>query len=379
MNATPYAPRNALDTGIEMRFSAQLGNFRLDTELRLPGSGISALLGPSGCGKTTLLRCIAGLHRADHGFLRVGDETWQDAHRCMPTHQRSVGYVFQEASLFPHLSVMGNLRYGLDRSRKPMSQPDFDGVIALMGLSDLLKRDPGKLSGGERQRVAIARALLSGPSLLLMDEPLSGLDTRSKRDIVPYLERLHEQLAIPMIIITHQLDEVEQLADHLALMQAGRVTHSGPLLELLGDPNLPLAQAEGAASVLETQVLDYDEGDSISRLQADGFELLIPGYIDQPGRQRRVRIAASDISLALQTAAQSTILNILPATIAALQPLDDGRVNVRLRLNPDSDTTLLARISQRSLRALALQVEQTVYAQIKGVSLVERRGRAPQD
>jgi len=209
---------------IQAKFRLQRGGFLLDAGFEAPSSGVTAVLGPSGCGKTTLLRCISGLERAPEGVLSVQGELWQDSAGgvFLPVHRRPLGYVFQEASLFPHLSVHGNLEYGWKRTQEER-RVGFDEAVALTGIEGLLQRRPEGLSGGERQRVAIARALLTSPRLLLMDEPLSALDQASKGEILPYLERLHEQLTMPILYVSHALEEVARLADHLVLMEEGRV------------------------------------------------------------------------------------------------------------------------------------------------------------
>lgn len=212
--------------------------FDLDVRLRLPAQGVSVLFGPSGCGKTTVLRALAGLERAEGRVVFAG-EVWQDGRTAVPTHRRAIGYVFQEPSLFPHLSVLGNLDYGRKRVPPVLQRMSLDEAVALLGIGDLMARRPGALSGGERQRVAIARALLTSPRLLLMDEPLSALDAARKAEILPYLERLNREARIPVVYVTHALDEAARLADHLVLMQAGRVIAEGPAIDTLSRLDLP--------------------------------------------------------------------------------------------------------------------------------------------
>nr|AWL98755.1 molybdenum ABC transporter ATP-binding protein [Bradyrhizobium amphicarpaeae] len=222
---------------IDAAFRGSLGNFTLDAELGVPASGITAIFGPSGCGKTTVARCIAGLQRMADGFCAIDGDIWQDRHLFRPVHRRPIGYVFQEASLFPHLSVRGNLLFGAPRAAD--GQIAFDEVAELLGLAALLDRSPHRLSGGERQRVAIGRALLSQPKLLLMDEPLAALDRTTKNEILPFLERLHDRLSLPVFYISHDMTEIERVADHLVLMERGRVIGAGPLHTFQNDPALP--------------------------------------------------------------------------------------------------------------------------------------------
>lgn len=216
---------------IHMRLKLDYPGFGLDVDLQLPGRGVTALYGHSGSGKTTCLRCIAGLERADQGFIQVNDEVWQDSDNkvFVAPHKRALGYVFQEASLFPHLSVLANLEFGLKRIPKPQRRVDMAHASELLGISHLLDRHPQHLSGGERQRVGIARALLTSPKLLLMDEPLAALDAQRKSEILPYLQRLHDELDIPVLYVSHSQDEVARLADHIVLLSHGKALASGPM------------------------------------------------------------------------------------------------------------------------------------------------------
>ena len=242
---------------IEVAFKGRLGDFDLDAAFVAPAKGVTGLFGPSGCGKTTVLRCIAGLNRLADGHCTIDGDLWQrGAATFRPPFARPVGYVFQEASLFPHLSVTGNLLYAT-RGRLPSSPEDpigFDEVVALLGLQTLLDRSPRHLSGGERQRVAIGRALLSQPKLLLMDEPLSALDRQSKDEILPFLVQLRDTLSLPVVYVSHDMSEIDRLADHLVLMQSGRVLASGRLGELQSNPALPLARSRDAAVTLDAIV-----------------------------------------------------------------------------------------------------------------------------
>lgn len=358
---------------IEARFTGQLGAFQLDAHFTLPARGVTALFGQSGCGKTSVLRCIAGLTRLAQGYLRVGDETWQDGGQMLPAHKRAVGYVFQEASLFAHLSVRGNLQFAHKRAGRGRPGPDFDDVVSLLGLANLLERSATSLSGGERQRVAIGRALLAAPRILLLDEPLSGLDRASKEEIIPYLERLHDQLEIPVLLISHDTDEVERLADHMLLMENGRIVSAGPLMDLLADPTLFIARSRKTASVLEATVRSYDADDELTELAIAGLPLWVPGFVAENGDNRRVRIAATDVSLSRQEPSRTTILNILPASIIDVHPIESGRVNLVLALDNPQGPRLIARISRRSFNSFGFAAGQQVFAQVKGVSMVERR------
>ncbi|MGC2855582.1 molybdenum ABC transporter ATP-binding protein [Novispirillum sp. DQ9] len=363
---------------ITARFSARLGSFSLDAAFTAPGSGVTALFGPSGCGKTTVLRCMAGLERLKDGFLSINGEEWQDGRRFTPPHRRPIGYVFQEASLFPHLSVRANLSYGLKRAKVERPLIAFDDVVDLLGIGRLFDRPPTLLSGGERQRVAIGRALLSQPRLLLMDEPLSALDRFSKDDILPYLERLHGALSIPVVYVSHDIVEVERLADTLVLMKDGRVRAAGPLSTMLSDPTLPLASLPQAATVLEAVVEDVDTAYGLSAVALPGGRLLIPGDLGARGDRRRIRVVAADVSLGRHDPVDTTILNALPARIQGFEATDGHQVTVFLGLGEDgAGARLLARISRKSWDVLGFQTGERVVARIKGVALAERPAAEP--
>jgi molybdate transport system ATP-binding protein len=364
---------------IVARFRGTLGGFVLDAVFEAPMRGVTALFGPSGCGKTTVLRCLAGLQMLRDGYLSIGGEVWQDGAAFRPPYERSIGYVFQEASLFPHLSVRRNLLYGhrraLRRGREEATR--FDEVVVLLGMENLLDRSPLRLSGGERQRVAIGRALLAQPRLLLMDEPLAGLDRLSKDEILPYLEALHSTLSIPIVYVSHDIAEVERLADHLVLMQAGRAVASGPLQDLQADPALPIARLREASVALDASVADYDPEYGLTTLAIDGGTIVVPGRYGAPGTLQRVRVGASDVSLARQPPGPSTILNVLPARVAAAERHDAAQMNVVVRLGvAGQGARLLARITRKSWQALAVTPGDLVHAQVKSVALVAAGGTA---
>ncbi|MDR2015459.1 MAG: molybdenum ABC transporter ATP-binding protein [Azoarcus sp.] len=352
------------------RFRVGYPGFTLDVDLFMPEKGVTALFGPSGSGKTTILRCMAGLERSTEGFLSVAGEVWQDEEHgiFLSTHKRPLGLVFQEASLFPHLSVLKNLQYGMKRAGNEKGER-FEAMLDLLDIRSLLKRAPDSLSGGERQRVAIARALLTRPRLLLMDEPLAALDMRRKLEILPYLERLHNELSIPVVYVSHSLNEVTRLADHLVLIENGRATANGPLMDILARPDLSAAFAGETGAVLETTVAAR-EADGLTRLEFPGGKLYIAGDTYTPGNRLRCHIHASDISLALSARTDTSILNTLPATVAAVAETDTpGHALVQLRLM-DGKTLLLARITERSRQALAITPGLTVIAQVKSVAIL---------
>ncbi|PTN02084.1 molybdate transport system ATP-binding protein [Rhodovulum imhoffii] len=352
---------------IEAAFRGRLGGFMLDAAFAVPGQGITALFGPSGCGKTTVLRAIAGLLRMPEGRLRINGDIWQERRRFVPPHRRAVGYVFQEASLFPHLSVEANLRFGLRRSGT--TRIGMEEVVDLLGIAPLFDRPSRMLSGGERQRVAIGRALLSQPGLLLMDEPLSALDRFSKDEILPYLERLHAALSIPVLYVSHDIAEVERLADTLVLMEQGRVRAAGPIPDLLADPALPLLHMPQPAVVIDGKVVRTDPGYGLSEIAVPGGVLVVAGGLGPVGEGRRVRIPANDVSLGRTPPRDTTILNALPARIEGADPAGH-QMTVRLRLGSDGrGAALLARISRKSWDRLALAEGELVFARLKAVAL----------
>ncbi|MGJ4930055.1 molybdenum ABC transporter ATP-binding protein [Bradyrhizobium sp. HKCCYLS2038] len=356
---------------VKVDFRGALGGFKLEARFEVPARGVSAIFGPSGCGKTTVMRCIAGLNRLN-GLCSVAGDVWQDEKTFRPVHQRPIGYVFQEANLFPHLSVRRNLMYGHPGTSGP-GAIGFDEIVGLLGIAKLLDRSPRHLSGGERQRVAIGRALLSQPKLLLMDEPLSALDQMTKDEILPYLERLHAALELPIIYISHDIAEVERLADQLVLMRNGAVLAAGPLSELQADLSLPLALSRDAAVSLDATVAAQDAADGMATLDVSGGRFLVPAEPLTPGIRRRLRVLADDVSLAVDAPSRSTIVNVLRARILEIRSQSDHRVTALLGLGEDGNgARLLSRVTQRSWTELGLQAGLTVYAQVKGVALVRR-------
>lgn len=352
---------------IEARFDITRGDFTLDVDLDLPSQGVSALYGHSGCGKTTLLRAIAGLDRHRGGYLRVGGDTWQQDDRFVPTHQRRLSYVFQEASLFAHLNVRGNLEYGAKRAPNVERRVSLDDAIELLGIGDLLARKADTLSGGERQRVAIARALAVSPRLLLMDEPLAALDQASKQEILPYLESLHDELEIPVVYVSHTRDELARLADHLVLMEAGRVTAAGAVNEMLTRLDLPFAHGGDADAIVEAVVTGYDDDYSLTYLEFAGGRFRVAGRALPIGGRARLRLGARDVSLTLDRQSGTSILNIFPTIVDELIAEGDSQITVRLLAG---GVPLLSRITRKSAMDLNLKPGASVYAQVKSVAVL---------
>jgi len=355
--------------GIEFAYRLARGDFRLDAEGSAGTDGITGLFGASGAGKTSLLRCIAGLEQADAAHLVVGNAVIDDrvSGRRRPVHRRDIGYVFQEPRLFPHLDVRRNLEYGA--RRLPAFEPRaFEAVVERLALGPLLSRKPAGLSGGEAQRVAIGRALLRAPKLLLMDEPVAALDAARKRDILDCVRELRAETGIPVLYVSHQIDEVCRLCDQMLVLEQGRVVASGPLPSILLRTDLGVLGGADAGVVLDAAAVAYDPADGLSELTIGGdLRLLVPGR-HAPGEPVRVRVRASDVSISRDANdASSSILNRLPATLTSVR--DDAAHSVLLELRLPHGESLLARITRRSLRRMALAPGDSVVAQVKTVSV----------
>ncbi|MDB5957798.1 molybdenum ABC transporter ATP-binding protein [Ramlibacter sp.] len=351
---------------IELRSRHRRGDFLLEVDLQLPARGITALFGPSGSGKTTLLRCVAGLERANEARIVVAGQTWDDTQRGvhLATWRRPLGYVFQEASLFDHLDVEGNLAFGRPRGAAAPLAP----LLELLGIARLLTRRPHELSGGERQRVAIARALATEPRLLLLDEPMASLDVARRREILPFLQRLRDELKIPMLYVTHSGDEVARLADHLVLLDAGRVRAAGPLAETLARVDLPAVPGEEAGALLHATIAERDPQWDLVEVRFEGGALWIADPGLPPGHAVRVRVLARDVSLALVPPERSSIQNVLPCTVRAIAAGDHpSQAVVQLACGP---SLLLARVTARAVAGLDLAPGSAVWAQVKSAALV---------
>lgn len=352
-------------TTMRLRYELQRGAFSLNVAGEIPLQGVTGVYGASGAGKTTLLRCIAGLEQPDTGELHVAGECWQDAGYNMPVNLRQTGYVFQEPRLFAHLTVRENMEYGRQRSKYPQ-ELEFMDVVELLGLGALLQRRPAELSGGEAQRVAIARALLRTPRFVLMDEPLASLDAARKAEILPFLERLHAELSLPIIYVSHNIEEICRLCDYLVVMAGGRITAAGELQSVLVDLGAPALVGDAAGSVVDGIVAEYDADFELSRVEFQGGELWLPGKLGTNGDCLRLRIRASDISLARDRPARSTILNLLEVLIEEIQDTPGPTQLLRLALGQQR---LLARITRKSRQELNLQPGDTVVAQIKAAAV----------
>jgi molybdate transport system ATP-binding protein len=346
--------------------------FSLDVDLHLPARGITVLYGTSGSGKTSLLRCVAGLEQPQKSRLEIAGAVWQDteAGLNLPVWRRPLGYVFQEASLFDHLDVRGNLEYARKRSLNALPGAlSLDATIELLGIGALLLRRTQQLSGGERQRVAIARALATQPRLLLLDEPLAALDAARKADILPWLERMRDELRIPMLYVTHSADEVARLADTVVVMQAGRAITTGPVAQVLaGETGFPLA-GQDAATVLQGKVVALDAQWHLAQVEFAGGSVWLRADALLLQQWVRIRVLARDVSIATAEPNNTSIQNLLSCTVLGVAP-DEHPSQCLVRLQC-GQATLLSRITARSAHHLSLEPGRAVWAQLKSVALVE--------
>ena len=334
---------------IGLRHKLTQGEFVLNVDTEIPDAGITGIFGKSGSGKTTLLRCIAGLER---GANKDG----------LPVHKRNIGYVFQQPTLFPHLDVRGNIEFGARRATS--SRIDRTQVIDMLGLGNFLGRRPDTLSGGEAQRVAIAAALLRSPDLVLMDEPLASLDSARKDELLPYFDRLHDELSVPVVYVSHDIEEIGRLCDHLVLLENGEVTASGDLFEVLSRVDVPLLSGRNAGVVLWASAVEVEDG--LTRFHFADGDIWVPGVFETDSVPLRLRVAASDVSICKERPAQTTILNVLRVTVDAVQRVDDAVSLVRLDAG---NQVLLARVTNRSVARLELKSGDQVFAQLKSVTV----------
>ena len=331
---------------IRLEHKVMKDDFELDVDVEIPDSGITGVFGASGSGKTTLLRCIAGL----------------EGEGGLPVHARNVGYVFQQPTLFPHLSVRGNIEYGARRAKT--QRIDNGQVVDMLDLGGFLERRADTLSGGEAQRVAIAAALMRSPDLVLMDEPLASLDRARKDELLPYFDRLRDELSVPVVYVSHDIEEVSRLCDHLVLLEEGRVTMSGDLFDVLALADTPLLSGRNAGVVLWATPVEHEYG--LTRFDFGDGDIWVPGEIEAGPNPLRLRIAASDVSLCRVRPEETTILNILRATIEEIRDVSEAAAIVRLGVG---NQALLAQVTRRSVSRLALREGDQVFAQIKSVTV----------
>lgn len=360
-----------VDSVLEFEATRRRGPFELDALFTSDGAGVTVLFGRSGSGKTTIADAVAGLVRPDRGRIRVGGTTVFDsaAGIDVPVHRRGFGYVFQDGRLFPHMTVRSNLTYGMRRVERPRIR--FDQVVDLLEIRDLLGRRPHTLSGGEKQRVATGRALLTDPRLLVMDEPLSSLDPGLRFDVLPFFARLPRELGVPILYVSHSVDEILALADRLVLVDGGRVVAQGSVEDLMSDLGLrPHTGRYEAGSVIQARVAEHDSDYGLTVLEFAGGRLRIPLARHDVGSAVRLRIHARDVALSLEPPARSSFQNVIRATVASVSRADDTFVDVLL----DAGRPLWARVTHRSREALGIEPGLRVHALIKSVAIT--RGQA---
>ncbi|MET0528271.1 MAG: molybdenum ABC transporter ATP-binding protein [Microvirga sp.] len=350
---------------VDIRHS--VGDFTVNARFQSE-RGLTALFGPSGSGKTTIVKAIGGLLRPTHARIAVKNRVLVDTDRdiLVPKHKRRIGYVFQEDRLFPHLNVRHNLLFGRWFTPSSERKAAFEKVVELLGIGHLLDRSPSTLSGGEKQRVAIGRALLADPQLLLMDEPLASLDDARKAEIYPYIERLRDEGAVPIVLVSHSVAEIARLATSVVVLANGHVTASGPASEILRHTNLfPQSGAAETGALIETEVLHHEEAYALTVLQAKAGTLVVPRLDLPPGTRVRVRLRARDIMLSLVAPTDSSALNILPGTVTAIGEAQGASIDVELDCGGDS---IVARITRKSLERLSLRPGLAVHAVIKSIA-----------
>ena len=351
---------------IECQIKIHLENFMLNANFSIPDRGITVVFGPSGSGKTTLLRAIAGLEKSDDGFLKIGDSVWQKGENFLPTHKRQIGYVFQDAALFDHLDVKGNLNFVIKRAIG-LKEDFIESIHNLLEIKTLLNRKTTQLSGGERQRVAIARALLTNPKILLLDEPLSALDLKRKNEILPYLDSIHNDLEIPILYVTHSQDEMSRLADHLLLIEDGNIIGSGPVNDMLTRFDMPLSHGGDAVSIIEAEVLKRDSEFNLMHLEFLGGQFIVPDNGFPVQTKVRIRVVARDVSLTKSKQVDTSILNIFPAMVQEI--VNEGKAQVMVRLQI-KEIILLACITRKSSYKLRLEKGSEVFVQVKSVAIL---------
>ncbi len=353
---------------MRIKVFVERGDFNLNVDIDIPENGVTMVYGPSGAGKTTLLRSIAGLEKNINGLIKVGDSVWQDDNICLPVHSRSLGFVFQDPSLFPHLSAKDNIEYGLKRSPRSENNKLMGRSIELLGIGSLLSRMPEQLSGGENQRIAIARAISCSPKILLMDEPLSSLGNTHKKEIMPYLESLNNNLDIPIIYVSHSSDEVIRLSDYLIYLDSGLVIDQGPISKMISSPKLPFSQGDSAKSLIKGTIKEHDEKFNLTNIEFSGGIISVASESLSIGRSVRLSVGARDVSITRDHQSDTSILNIFPVKIEKINSDGNAQMMIICKIGQG---VLFSRITRKSVYLLNLKEGDNVFAQIKSVALIQ--------
>lgn len=370
MNQAPLPPiDNSQMLKLQIKHRHQVSSFTLEIDTTLPNTGVTAIFGPSGSGKTTLLRCIAGLETHNQSHISLNNDIWQNKNTSLPAYKRPIGYVFQEANLFPHLTAKENLEFAIRRADQSHTIITFDEAVSLLEIAPFLSQYPAQLSGGERQRVAIARALLIQPKLLLMDEPLAALDNRLKQEILPYLERLCHSTNIPILYVSHSLDEVIRLADYLLVLEKGKVQEEGEIQPLLSKLGTSFSSHQDASVVVSGKITKQSAEWGLSWLSFGEHSIIIKQGSEQVGDTLRLRIQSRDVSLSLSSQSDSSILNRLTVTLDEMAE-DIQEPNMILVRLLAGNTPILAKVTALSAHKLKLKKGQSLIAQIKSVALL---------
>ena len=352
---------------IDFKYRKRFDSFELDSAFSIADKGVTVLFGPSGCGKSTLLNCIAGLEKSDSAYGVIDNNLIDDDKNniCLATHERNIGYVFQDSRLFPHLNVLDNIAYGFKRTNG--NKLNIEDVIEIFSINKLLKSFPHQLSGGQKQRVALARAIITDPQLLILDEPLSALDYNSKKELLPYIQRLNKEFSIPIIYVSHDLKEVLHIGDNIVLMDKGKVIDQGNLVDLCVTQPL-LTQEEGRSFVLNGEVTKVNFEEKISTVNCQNHELLLSGNMLEIYQQVRILIHAKDVSLSLNRTVNTSILNIIPVKVSHVHEEDNGKHLVECSLG---EVKILSVISIRSLHKLKIKPGIELFAQFKATAVVK--------
>jgi molybdate transport system ATP-binding protein len=354
-------------TFIECKFNISRNNFKLNINTSFEINGITAILGKSGCGKTTFLNCLAGLTNDKNGFLKINKTIIQNKSSLLPTHNRKIGYVFQDSALFKHLNVLDNITYAKKRSRNNINNIDLDQIIDKFKLNTLLQHKPHQLSGGEKQRVAIARAIASSPELLLMDEPLSSIDYESKFELLTLIQSIKEDFNLPILYVTHSITEVARISTNAIIMNSGKITQIGNTFKMLTNFNLPISEQSNSLAVIHGKIQFHDNKYHLTDINTGNGIISVKQINQAIGSKVKILIKAKDVSIATERPMATSILNIIKCNIIDIKYLNESNILLKLNFN---NQNLISRITKKSFNNLNIEIGKIVYAQIKSVAII---------